>query len=547
MANAATAETPPLSPGDLIAGKYRIESVEAIGTAGVVFAARHAKLGERVALKFLRPEVAYLPSLRSRFEHEARAAARLRSEHVVRVLDVETTEKGLPCIVMEYLEGCDLKKHLAARGPLPLGEAAEYVAQACIGLAEVHSMGMVHRDLRPSNLFLTRRSDGSSLIKVLDFGISKTVSEVREGTDLTWMDSLLGSAKYISPEQARCAWRVDKRSDVWSLGVILHELVTGELPFSGATIGEVLSAILTEPPRPLPKAGRECTAELEKVISRCLEKDAARRTPSVTQLALALTPWVRPDTRIAVSRLAIGPHPTILRSLNPRPTESLAPPDSGCARGSFATSAVLDDRTGPGNESTPLALEFPGRMRTAKRSLFAVLAACGVIGCILGARGLCRSGWKITMPRPVAAQTSTVALHFPEPIDTGAARNPGTPPPAERPAAIETATLGEQPGVVNATGAPALDERTGGLGASSALPPSDKPATLGARTEARAAAKATRTGASSTGSSSLSLPGLRPAGSAVPARARSSSPSTLVATSSPATPASFRSLFEDRR
>jgi eukaryotic-like serine/threonine-protein kinase len=296
--------TAPVRAGDVFAGKFVIGHVIGVGASGVIVSADHAQLGEKVVLKFLRPEVADRSDVVTRFLREARAAVRIRGEHVARVIDVGTTDRGLPYIVMEHLDGCDLRKLLRARGALPVADAVEYVTQACLAMIEAHAAGVVHRDLKPSNLFLTHRADGSSLIKVLDFGISKLMAEANDQTDLTSTSGLLGSPIYISPEQAQSARSVDARTDVWSLGVILHHLTTGKPPFAGDSLAQVLSAILFDPPRRLTAALPDAPRELEAIVLRCLEKDVEKRMPSAAHLALALAPWAQAESRVAIARIA---------------------------------------------------------------------------------------------------------------------------------------------------------------------------------------------------------------------------------------------------
>lgn len=309
----------PVKNGDVFAGKYVVDRVIGSGAMGVVVVATHTQLHEQVVLKFLRHDVAQRADVVARFLREARSAVRIRNEHVARIIDIGTTESGLPYIVMEYLEGCDLRELLRVRGPLPIGDAADYVAQACLAMVEAHAAGVVHRDLKPSNLFLTRRSDGSPLVKVLDFGISKVITESSDQTDITSTHGILGSPIYISPEQAKCARMVDARADVWSLGVILHHLLTGRPPFLGDTITEVLSAILFSAPTRLTEARSDAPIELEAVILKCLSKDVEQRTPSVAKLAEALEPWTQPESRLAIARISSAPAPSL------RVTASIAP------------------------------------------------------------------------------------------------------------------------------------------------------------------------------------------------------------------------------
>jgi tRNA A-37 threonylcarbamoyl transferase component Bud32 len=294
----------PVQAGDVLAGKYRVEHVLGAGGMGMVVAARHIALQDRVALKFLLPEHQRNPEVVARFRREAQAAVRIKSEHVARVLDVGTLDSGAPYIVMEFLEGVDLARRLADMGRLPIAEAVDDVLQACEAIAEAHALGIVHRDLKPANLFLTRRADGSALVKVLDFGISKSLAPLRDATssDLTKTAGLVGSPLYMSPEQIRSSKGVGVRTDVWSLGVILFELVVGRPPFQGETPAAVLAAILTEAPAPL-RAFLPDAGVLEAVIGRCLQRDVSMRWQSLTELARALAPLAPPSSQMSVDRI----------------------------------------------------------------------------------------------------------------------------------------------------------------------------------------------------------------------------------------------------
>jgi serine/threonine-protein kinase len=277
-----------IEPGTLVAGKYVVERVLGRGGMGVVVAALHRELREPVALKFLYRETAKQPELVARFQREARAAVRIKSEHVARVIDVGL-HRGEPFIVMELLAGTDFHKLSAARGPLPSSEAALYVAQACEAVAEAHLYGIVHRDLKPANLFLTYRADGSPLVKVLDFGISKMTGEADE--NLTQTTDVLGSPLYMSPEQIESPRDVDARTDVWSLGAILYKLLTGKAAFAAETASASLAKIVTRPPPPLRAQRPDIPAELEALVLRCLEKDPSNRLPSAAELGRALHPF----------------------------------------------------------------------------------------------------------------------------------------------------------------------------------------------------------------------------------------------------------------
>src|SRR4051812_47574365 len=237
--------------GDVIAGKYLIQRVLGRGGMGVVVAAEHVALRQRVAVKFLLPEAVARAGSVERFLREARAAVMIQSEHVARVFDVGTLETGSPYMVMELLQGSDLGELLQVNGRLPVEQAVDYVLQACEAIAEAHALGIIHRDLKPANLFLTSRADGSMIIKVLDFGISKstgTPSGSQPDMSLTRTASVMGSPLYMSPEQMRSTRNVDARTDIWALGVILYELLTGRAAFLADSMPELCAMILTEPP-----------------------------------------------------------------------------------------------------------------------------------------------------------------------------------------------------------------------------------------------------------------------------------------------------------
>jgi serine/threonine protein kinase len=295
-------EVCPVRPGEIVGGKYRVERTLGAGGMGIVVAATQIELDRPVALKFLLPKVLERPGLVTRFSREARAAAKLESEHVARVLDVGTLESGAPYIVMEYLEGEDLASVVASRGALPFEQAVGYVLQACEALAEAHALGIIHRDLKPGNLFLANRTSGAPVVKVLDFGLSKFSNPGEE--NVTTESSFLGSPLYMSPEQLMSARTADARSDIWSLGVVLYELVTGHSPFQYERIAGLVAAILQKPPKPMDEWRRDVPSDLQAVVGRCLEKDPAQRFANVAQLARALGPFGPAGSARSVERVA---------------------------------------------------------------------------------------------------------------------------------------------------------------------------------------------------------------------------------------------------
>jgi eukaryotic-like serine/threonine-protein kinase len=336
-----------LEPGDVLAEKYRVDAIVGYGAMGFVLRAWHLQLDEPVAVKFLLPELAASEEALVRFEREARATFKIKSEHVARVLDVGRLEEGHPFMVMEFLEGEDLADHFY-EDPLPIADICNYVAQACEAIAEAHALGIVHRDLKPDNLFLTSRRDGTTCVKVLDFGLSKVLqsSGGRRERAVTAEAQVMGTAHYMSPEQWLSAKNVGPATDIWALGVILYEGLTAESPFLRTNLAAMCNAVLRHDPKPIAEIRAEVPEALTKVVNKCLSKDIEARWASAGELAEALRPFV-------------GVH-SLLPSMPP-------PAASSHAGGRVAAPSVTEIMLNPMPASAVPTSAVPGAVATLPR------------------------------------------------------------------------------------------------------------------------------------------------------------------------------------
>lgn len=306
-----------LPAGLVVAGKYRIVGKLGSGGMGVVYEAFHSKLRRTVALKI--PFSSKLSAtLSARLFREARVAAGIDPDRTARVFDVGTLDDGTPFLVLEKLDGENLAERLTRWGPMALVEAADFVAEACLGLAEVHRRGVVHRDLKPSNLFIAKGTDGQSTLRILDFGIASiTHQEADLVTDasLTETGATLGSPPYMAPEQLRAANSVDARADVWALAATLHQLLTDKLPFPGSGAA-LVAAIVADEPRTLRDEGVVVPAELEQLLARCFSKNPGKRPADAASLGRELARFVSQPMRALLDE-HLGPS-TLQRPRAPR-------------------------------------------------------------------------------------------------------------------------------------------------------------------------------------------------------------------------------------
>jgi serine/threonine-protein kinase len=325
--------------GDVLLGRYRVEELIGAGGTGIVLAATDLQRDRKVAIKLLRRALES-DELRTRFAREATAIGRIESEHVVLVLDAGALDDGSPYMVLEHLDGRDLARVLEEDGPLPVEEAVDCMLHVCEALRRAHAAGIVHRDLKPANLFLTRRPDGSPLVKVVDFGLSKFLDRSLTAADgrphdVTRARDVLGSPRYMAPEQLRSARDVDGRADLWSVGAVLFRLVTGRYAFEAEGNVKATVAVLAGEPLALCSVAPQAPRELEAVVARCLEKDAARRFQTADELRAALLPFASEAMRRALLEREPGPEAPPL----PLASDVAAPADG--RRASLASGLLL--------------------------------------------------------------------------------------------------------------------------------------------------------------------------------------------------------------
>ena len=385
--------------GELLAGKYRVERIHRRGALGLTLEALHTQLGQRVALRLLAADPHAYPEAAARFLRGARLAVQFQNEHTARITDIGTLESGAPFVVTELLSGSDLERVLRVRDLLPVTEAVDYLLQACEGLAEAHARDIVHRNLKPTNLFLTRRGAARRLV-VLDFGVSEDpLSDA--AINLGGTQRALKSLAYLAPEQIREPGTVDTRADIWALGVLLHEMLAGSPLYEAETTPALLAMIAAEPAIPLSHLRPDVPAELEAVVLRCVEKERSERYASIVELANALLPFASLEGHACVLRIA--------KALGRRASKTLPPP----LPGQRTRAIVRVSRPLPVTKSA----EMPrvGRRWVELLVTAAALATAGALGVFVAVHMMEGALAAALAPRPVVASLSPA---LPAPVVT---------------------------------------------------------------------------------------------------------------------------------
>jgi serine/threonine protein kinase len=407
--------SPAFADGRVLDGKYVVEGTIARGGIGVIVAAHHQALNQRVAIKYLRPAVRRMPEIVERFVREARLAATIKSEHVVRVHDVGKLPDAGPYIVMEHLVGTDLGE-VVKKGPLPMARAVDYLLQACDALAEAHVLGIVHRDIKPENLFLAERHANTPIVKIIDFGISKVAPKQGQKADWarqTGENECFGTPLYMSPEQLQASTRVDARSDVWALGIVLHELLTGSAPFYGEDYPLLCTAIIAQPPKRLRELRPGAPEALEAVILKCLEKEPAKRFRNVAELAQELGPFGPPEASARIERIK-----AVIRHAG----ESIRPPAPSMGGFDLGMPGLVAVAPAPAQTPTLTAAGAPTeRVRSLRGPILALVGAL-LFAATVGV---------VALRSTRASPPSSPVMAGPPATQTSAPIESTSPPPAE--------------------------------------------------------------------------------------------------------------------
>ncbi|WP_438025583.1 serine/threonine-protein kinase [Sorangium sp. So ce233] len=460
-----------VAPGSVLAGKYRVERVLGQGGMGLVVGAWHLHLDEPVAIKVLRDELAGDPVIIERFLREARAAAKIKSRHVVRVTDADRLPSGAPYLVMEWLDGGDLASIVEREGPMDPPRAVRHVIEACEALGEAHALGIVHRDLKPSNLFAARQADGSTCTKILDFGISKLLGE-----ELTRTDVALGTPSYMAPEQMTSARSVDARADIWALGVILYKLVTGTVPFRASTPSELGMKVLFGEPTPPEQERPDLPPGLAQVILRCLQREPARRFATTAQLAAALAPFAAAQPAMPEGALGTPPEGATPALSRPPEGATSAPAPAAAATPHVSTaSGTLPQRDAPGARAsaTPHLDATPSPTTTGGHTARGPGRAVVALAAVALAAGAAVALWaRRVPPGPETTGASSVSEAAAEPASARAEPAPAAEPrPTLTPSAPATSAVPGTPAAAAPSTPPAASQQASAAPVATEQPP----------------------------------------------------------------------------
>jgi eukaryotic-like serine/threonine-protein kinase len=410
-------------PGDMIGAKYRVEDVIAVGGMGTVVAAIHTELDQRVAIKLMPKRAAKNDGAVQRFLREARTAASIDNDHVVRVFDVGRTDRGVPFMVMERLEGKTLAELIFGRNPLPIEEALDYVMQACVAIAACHANGIVHRDLKPENMMVLEGPGQRGHVKLLDFGISKIEwlhAGKKRQSDLTTTKDVFGTPTHMSPEQVRSAKNADARSDIWALGVVLYEVLTGLPPFMADSLSALSAMIVADAPRRPIERRPELPAGLDAIVMRCLEKKPEARPASIAELAELLAPYVAAPSLSSLARIR-----SIDAAARQRPLPAQDAPAGPKPRETFSAWGTTSSRR-ERKLSIVIGVSLGALVFVLGVGLFGVRYALDVTS---RAKASASALTAESIPRTVAPPAASVSGSAAK-LDAGAAK---PPPPAAKP------------------------------------------------------------------------------------------------------------------
>ncbi len=457
--------------GLVVAGKFRLDAMIGQGGMGSVWSATHLGLGNRIAIKLVSREFVRSPDALRRFDSEAKAAARLQSRHVVQVYDSGTLDDATPYIAMELLSGQNLQGRIEASGPISLAESVDILAQSCKGLGRAHSLGIVHRDIKPDNIFLAQSPDEEGYtVKILDFGVAKlSQASDRDGSS-TKTGTVLGTPLYMSPEQARGLRGIDHRTDIYSLGLVAYTMLTGHVAFNGESFGDILLKICTEP---LPKlsASVNVPPSLESWFAHVCARDPATRCASTKEF-------------IETLRAAVGDAIPRARALS----------SPGVGSGPNFTPVFLDSgvappgqRSGSAQSVSAANVSITAGGLPRSHAGMAVAVAAGVT--LLGAGGIGFALFAAHHREPQATSASVTAPESPSAIPPAATLAPAMPPPStlgltEPAPAVPPPSPGSHGGAQGALGAAAGGGKPPSHGAPSHGPAAQGPATPPAKTAA---------------------------------------------------------------